>query len=68
MEESEAYAKASRDEIAEEMADIAIYLLELADNLGVDLLAAIDSKLTKNDQKYPVAKAKGSAKKYTDLK
>jgi NTP pyrophosphatase (non-canonical NTP hydrolase) len=68
MEESEAHAKTARDEIAEEMADVAIYLFELADNLGVDLLAAVDAKLTKNDHKYPVAKAKGSAKKYTHLK
>lgn len=67
MEESEVHAKASRDEIAEEIADVAIYLFELADNLGVDLLAAVDSKLTKNDHKYPVAKVRGSSTKYTKL-
>ena len=68
MEESEAHAKAACDEITEEMADVAIYLFELADNLGVDLLSAVDAKLAKNESKYPVEKAKGSAVKYTELK
>ena len=68
MEESEAHAKAARDEISEEIADVAIYLFELADNLGVDLLAAVNAKLAKNEAKYPIEKAKGSAKKYTHLK
>lgn len=53
--------------VREEIADIAIYLFELADNLGIDLGSAIDEKLAKNGVKYPVAKAKGSIKKYTEL-
>jgi dCTP diphosphatase len=68
MEESEAHAEVARSEISEEIADVAIYLFELADNLGVDLLAAVNAKLAKNEAKYPVEKAKGSAKKYTHLK
>jgi NTP pyrophosphatase (non-canonical NTP hydrolase) len=67
MEESEAHARAAREEIAEEMADVAIYLFELADNLGIDLLSSVDAKLAKNESKYPVAKAKGSAAKYNQL-
>ncbi|MEI8314720.1 MAG: nucleotide pyrophosphohydrolase [Verrucomicrobiota bacterium] len=67
MEESDAHAKAAKGEIAEEIADITVYLLEMADNLGIDLLSAIDAKLTKNEAKYPVAKARGSAVKYTEL-
>jgi NTP pyrophosphatase (non-canonical NTP hydrolase) len=67
MEESEAHAKEAKSEIAEEMADIAIYLFEMADNLGVDLLSAVDGKLEKNEAKYPVAKARGSSAKYTEL-
>lgn len=47
---------------------MAIYLFELADNLGIDLLSAVNTKLAKNEAKYPVKKAKGSAKKYTHLK
>jgi len=56
-----------RERISEEVADVAIYLLELADNLGIDLRKAIHAKLDKNAQKYPVEKAKGVATKYTDF-
>jgi len=56
-----------REEIEDELADIGIYLTELADNLGVDLLAAMERKLEKNAKKYPVEKAKGSNSKYTEL-
>ncbi|MBH0200336.1 MAG: nucleotide pyrophosphohydrolase [Nitrospira sp.] len=56
-----------RDEIADEIADVAMYLTELADNLGIDLIAAMEAKLEKNAQKYPVAKAKGVATKYDKL-
>ena len=61
-------ASEKRQEITEEIADILIYLLELADNLDVDLVKAVEQKLAKNAAKYPVAKAKGSHKKYTELK
>ena len=53
--------------VAEEMADIGIYLLELADNLGIDLIAEMAKKLELNRGKYPVAKARGNAKKYNEL-
>jgi NTP pyrophosphatase (non-canonical NTP hydrolase) len=66
--DSAAYDIANKDKVAEEIADVAIYLFELADNLGIDLLDAIDRKLVINCEKYPVEKAKGSAAKYTDLR
>lgn len=66
-EEVDAHAKACKDEIADELADVAMYLFELADNLGVDLSKAIDIKLAKNSQKYPVEKAKGRHTKYDKL-
>lgn len=68
-EESEAHCgdESAREDIADEMADIGIYLAELADNLGIDLLAAMEAKLAKNAAKYPVEKARGSHKKYSDL-
>jgi len=66
-DEIEEVAKVKRERITEEMADIAVYLLELADNLGIDIAAAVDSKLKKNALKYPVEKARGSSKKYTEL-
>ncbi|MET4573995.1 dCTP diphosphatase [Stenotrophomonas rhizophila] len=66
-EQSEAHAIKARDEIADEIADVAVYLIELADNLGIDLERAILGKLEKNAAKYPIEKAKGSSKKYTEL-
>lgn len=62
------HGKVSKDELADELADVAIYLFELVDNLGIDLSDAIAKKIEKNAKKYPVAEAKGSAKKYTELK
>lgn len=53
--------------VKEEMADICIYLLSLASVLKIDLSDAIVEKLAKNAAKYPVEKAKGSNKKYTEL-
>src|SRR5688500_6980969 len=66
-EQAGTYAQADREQIAEEIADVAIYLLELADNLGIDISRAIHSKLDKNALKYPVEKARGVATKYTKL-
>ena len=66
-EECEARVVSHREPIQDEIADIAIYLLELADNLDIDLLAAMRQKMAKNALKYPVEKARGSHKKYTEL-
>jgi dCTP diphosphatase len=46
-------------EVADEMADVACYLLAMASTLGIDLSTAILGKLEKNAQKYPVEKCKG---------
>lgn len=56
-----------RREIGEELADILLYLLRLTDELGVDLVAAARRKIKANAKKYPVERARGSAKKYTEL-
>ena len=56
-----------KQEIGEELADVMIYALELIDNLGLDAVDICNKKIEKNDKKYPADKAKGSAKKYTDL-
>lgn len=53
-------------EVGEELADILMYLVRLADKLGVDLDKVIERKLTINAQKYPARKVRGSAKKYTE--
>jgi NTP pyrophosphatase (non-canonical NTP hydrolase) len=66
-EESDDRVKDKREEIEDEIADIAIYLFELADNLEINLLDAMDRKIQKNEAKYPAAKARGSHAKYTEL-
>jgi len=66
-EEVQAYIKENREEISDEIADIAMYLFELADNLGVDLIQAMDKKLKKNEMKYPIEKAKSKHIKYNRL-
>ena len=50
-----------------ELADVFIYLLQLSDKLDVDLISAAQSKMAVNAEKYPVALAKGSSRKYTEL-
>jgi len=59
--------KQEKHKVEDEMADIYIYLLEMSDVLGVDLIEAANRKMAKNAAKYPVEKAKGSNKKYTEL-
>ena len=53
--------------VREEMADVLLYLIRLADKLDVDLVTAASEKLVRNKKKYPVARARGSSRKYTDL-
>jgi dCTP diphosphatase len=57
----------TRAKIREELADVLLYLVRLADKLDIDLAAAAVDKLSVNAQKYPVDKARGTSKKYTDL-
>ncbi|MDK6233046.1 nucleotide pyrophosphohydrolase [Aerococcus sp. UMB10185] len=53
--------------IKDELADVLIYALMLADNLDLDIEELIPRKLAKNAIKYPVDKSRGQNKKYTDL-
>lgn len=66
-EQSEQRVAERKTEIQSEIADVAILLFELADNCGIDLAAAMRDKLAHNEERYPVAKAKGSNKKYNEL-
>jgi dCTP diphosphatase len=50
--------------VREEMADVLLYLVRLADKLDVDLIAAARDKILRNALKYPVERSKGSARKY----
>jgi len=53
-------------EVEQELADIQVYLISLAEKLKLDLIAAVDKKLVLNAQKYPVEKARGNSKKYNE--
>ncbi len=53
--------------LADELADVLVFLLYLAESSSIDLGDAVIAKMAKNAEKYPVHKARGSATKYTDL-
>jgi NTP pyrophosphatase (non-canonical NTP hydrolase) len=55
-----------RAAVADELADVLVYLVRLADKLDIDLLQAATAKMASNEAKYPAAAVKGSAKKYTE--
>lgn len=54
------------DKIREELADVLIYCISMADACNLDMNEIIREKLIKNDEKYPVSKAKGISKKYNE--
>ena len=53
--------------IKDEVADVFLYLIRLADLLNVDMVQAANEKVDANSRKYPVEKSRGTAKKYTEL-
>ena len=53
-------------QVRDEMADVLVYLVRLADKLDVDLLEAVAEKMAKNALKYPADQVRGSMKKYSD--
>ncbi|TJZ62978.1 nucleotide pyrophosphohydrolase [Sphingobacterium olei] len=59
--------EASPEKLKEELADVFMYALLLADKNGFDVKQIIEDKIALNNQKYPVDKAKGTAKKYNQL-
>lgn len=56
-----------QQQIADEVADIFLYLLKIAQKTNVDIEQAVLAKMEKNAAKYPVEKSKGNAKKYNEL-
>jgi NTP pyrophosphatase (non-canonical NTP hydrolase) len=65
-EESASLPAAKLSEVADEIADVQFYLLLLARGLGIDVPAAVARKLRANEEKYPAALVRGSARKYTE--
>ena len=58
---------AKRGLIADELADVLIYALRFADVAGIDAAEAVFTKMARNEERYPVEKAKGSSRKYNEL-
>ena len=65
--ESAAIPPEKQVKVRQELADVLLYLVRLADKLDVDLAVAAAEKLDLNATKYPIDKARGSSKKYTEL-
>lgn len=61
------YVASHKDEIADELADVFNYLLLAAHEFEIDIADALSRKMDKSEKKYPVEKARGNAKKYTEL-
>ena len=55
------------NEVRAEVADVLLYLVRISDKLGIDLNEAANAKIKLNAEKYPVEKARGSSRKYTEL-
>jgi len=66
-EQSRHLPPAKKQAVEEEIGDVTILLLALADELGVDILEAARKKLERNRAKYPVEKSRGRAEKYNEL-
>ena len=65
--ELESHLREKKTEVADELADVLHVILLLAEHLDIDLGDAFVKKMANNAKKYPVEKARGSAKKYTEL-
>ena len=66
-EQSRSLPPETRAAVEEELADVLLYLVRLADKLDVDLVTAARAKIARNGEKYPVDKARGSSRKYDAL-
>ncbi len=66
-EQIEKRLETNREEIASEIADVAILLFEFADNLGMNLGEVMQAKIARNDIRYPVEKSRGNNLKYSEL-
>jgi len=57
----------NKEHVLEELADVINYCVQMADKLDVDLDEIVNRKLDQTEKKYPIEKAKGTSKKYTEL-
>jgi dCTP diphosphatase len=61
--DSQNLSRDKREQVAEELADVLIYLIRLADKLDIDLITAANDKITRNGARYPANKVKGDARR-----
>ena len=61
------YIQSHKEAIGEELADVLYWVLLMSHDLGIDITEALEKKIEKNDKKYPIDKARGVSKKYTEL-
>jgi NTP pyrophosphatase (non-canonical NTP hydrolase) len=61
------YLRSHRDQVGDELADVLHVTLLLAEHCRIDLAKTFARKMRQNEEKYPIHKARGSAKKYTQL-
>jgi NTP pyrophosphatase (non-canonical NTP hydrolase) len=66
-EEIEIHLKTDKDAVADEVMDVLYHVLLISADLEIDIAKEFERKMLKNEAKYPVEKAKGSHKKYTEL-
>ena len=66
-EEVDDYVKTNKDDIADELADVLYWVLLMGKDLNIDVMQALEKKMQKNEEKYPVDKAKGKHTKYNKL-
>ena len=65
-EQSNTLEDGTRAAVGREIADTQIYLIRLADRLGIDIIAEVEEKMRANAEKYPADLVRGSARKYTE--
>lgn len=65
--ETEKHVKKHKNEIGEELADVLYWVLLMSQDLKIDILDALEKKIKKNENKYPIEKAKGKHLKYNEL-
>jgi dCTP diphosphatase len=66
-EQSHSLSQEKKAAVSDELADVLLYLVQLANALGIDPVAAAQAKLRANELRYPTDKARGNSKKYTEL-
>lgn len=65
-EQSNSLSPEQLEKISDEIADVQLYLVRLADKVGIDIGSAVDKKVEKNELKYPADKVRSSSKKYSE--